>query len=71
MLPETLQGKEEARFLEAIATLISRAQEQLHTGVQALLLLITGLAGIGYGLLRLAAPTHVPSVIVLEAPKIA
>jgi type 2 lantibiotic biosynthesis protein LanM len=33
--------------------------------------LMTGLAGIGYGLLRLAAPTRVPSVLVLEAPKTA
>jgi len=27
-----------------------------------------GLAGIGYGLLRLAEPTRVPSVLVLEPP---
>lgn len=31
--------------------------------------LMTGLAGIGYGLLRLAAPNRVPSVLSLEAPK--
>ena len=31
--------------------------------------LMTGLAGIGYGLLRLAAPERVPSVLVLEPPK--
>lgn len=31
--------------------------------------LMTGLAGIGYGLLRLAAPMDVPSVLVLESPK--
>ncbi|MBD2166735.1 type 2 lantipeptide synthetase LanM [Calothrix membranacea FACHB-236] len=31
--------------------------------------LMTGLAGIGYGLLRLAAPDQVPSVLVLEPPK--
>ena len=31
--------------------------------------LMTGLAGIGYGLLRLAEPEHVPSVLVLESPK--
>jgi type 2 lantibiotic biosynthesis protein LanM len=30
--------------------------------------LMTGLAGIGYGLLRLAKPTHVPSVLVLAPP---
>jgi type 2 lantibiotic biosynthesis protein LanM len=30
--------------------------------------LMTGLAGIGYGLLRLAAPTRVPSVLTLEGP---
>lgn len=30
--------------------------------------LMTGLAGIGYGLLRLAAPTKVPSVLELEPP---
>lgn len=30
--------------------------------------LMTGLAGIGYGLLRLAEPTRVPSVLVLEPP---
>jgi type 2 lantibiotic biosynthesis protein LanM len=30
--------------------------------------LMTGLAGIGYALLRLGAPTHVPSVLALEAP---
>jgi hypothetical protein len=30
--------------------------------------LMTGLAGIGYGLLRLAVPTRVPSVLVLEGP---
>jgi lantibiotic modifying enzyme len=32
--------------------------------------LMTGLAGIGYGLLRLAEPKLVPSVLVLEPPKI-
>ena len=32
--------------------------------------LMTGLAGIGYGLLRLAAPNIIPSVLVLETPKI-
>ena len=31
--------------------------------------LMTGLAGTGYGLLRLAAPDQVPSVLVLEPPK--
>ena len=31
--------------------------------------LMTGLAGIGYGLLRLAEPERVPSVLVLEPPK--
>jgi type 2 lantibiotic biosynthesis protein LanM len=30
--------------------------------------LMTGLAGIGYGLLRLAAPNEVPSVLLLEPP---
>jgi lantibiotic modifying enzyme len=30
--------------------------------------LMTGLAGIGFGLLRLAEPTRVPSVLVLEPP---
>jgi lantibiotic modifying enzyme len=30
--------------------------------------LLTGLAGIGYGLLRAAAPGEVPSVLALEAP---
>ena len=30
--------------------------------------LMTGLAGIGYGLLRLAEPTRVPAVLVLEPP---
>ena len=30
--------------------------------------LMTGLAGIGYALLRLAAPAQVPSVLALEAP---
>jgi type 2 lantibiotic biosynthesis protein LanM len=30
--------------------------------------LMTGLAGIGYQCLRLAAPAHVPSVLLLEAP---
>jgi lantibiotic modifying enzyme len=29
---------------------------------------MTGLAGIGYQCLRLAAPAHVPSVLLLEAP---
>ncbi|MEC4812015.1 MAG: type 2 lanthipeptide synthetase LanM family protein [Scytonema sp. PMC 1069.18] len=32
--------------------------------------LMTGLAGIGYGLLRLADPERVPSVLVLEPPKL-
>ena len=32
--------------------------------------LMMGLAGIGYGLLRLAAPERVPSVLVLEPPKL-
>jgi type 2 lantibiotic biosynthesis protein LanM len=31
--------------------------------------IMTGLAGIGYGLLRLAAPERVPSVLVLEGPR--
>lgn len=31
--------------------------------------LMTGLAGIGYGLLRLAAPSQVPSILVLAPPK--
>jgi lantibiotic modifying enzyme len=31
--------------------------------------LMTGLAGIGYGLLRLAVPERVPSVLLLEAPR--
>jgi len=31
--------------------------------------LMTGLAGIGYGLLRAAAPEHVPSILVLEPPR--
>jgi lantibiotic modifying enzyme len=30
--------------------------------------MMTGLAGIGYGLLRLAAPERVPSVLILEGP---
>ena len=30
--------------------------------------LMTGLAGIGYGLLRLAVPEDVPSVLLLEEP---
>jgi hypothetical protein len=30
--------------------------------------LMTGLAGIGYGLLRLAEPARVPAVLVLEPP---
>ncbi len=32
--------------------------------------LMTGLAGIGYGLLRLAAPDRVPSVLTLEPPRL-
>ncbi len=32
--------------------------------------LMTGLAGIGYGLLRLAEPEKIPSVLVLEPPKL-
>jgi type 2 lantibiotic biosynthesis protein LanM len=31
--------------------------------------LMTGLAGIGYGLLRLAAPARIPSVLTLEGPR--
>lgn len=31
--------------------------------------LMTGLAGIGYELLRLAAPERIPSVLILESPK--
>jgi lantibiotic modifying enzyme len=31
--------------------------------------MMTGLAGIGYGLLRLAEPERVPSVPVLEPPR--
>ena len=30
--------------------------------------MMTGLAGIGYGLLRLSAPRRVPSVLILEGP---
>jgi type 2 lantibiotic biosynthesis protein LanM len=33
--------------------------------------LMSGLAGIGYGLLRLAAPDDVPSILSLEAPRLA
>jgi lantibiotic modifying enzyme len=33
--------------------------------------LMTGLAGIGYGLLRLACPDRVPSVLALEPPSVA
>ncbi len=32
--------------------------------------LMTGLAGIGYGLLRLAIPEYIPSILVLEPPKV-
>ncbi len=32
--------------------------------------LMTGLAGIGYGLLRIAAPERVPSLLALEAPRV-
>lgn len=32
--------------------------------------LMTGLAGIGYGLLRLATPKKIPSILVLEPPKV-
>ena len=32
--------------------------------------LMTGIAGIGYGLLRLAYPQAAPSVLTLESPKI-
>ncbi|MCP6757222.1 MAG: type 2 lanthipeptide synthetase LanM family protein [Fischerella sp. CENA71] len=32
--------------------------------------LMTGLAGIGYGLLRLAEPEKIPSVLILEPPKL-
>jgi lantibiotic modifying enzyme len=31
--------------------------------------LMTGLAGIGYGLLRLAKPARVPSILTLEGPR--
>ena len=31
--------------------------------------LMTGLAGIGYGLLRLAEPRRTPSVLAFESPK--
>ena len=31
--------------------------------------LMTGLAGIGYGLLRLSDPKRVPSVLLLESPR--
>ena len=31
--------------------------------------LMTGLAGIGYGLLRVASPTRMPSVLMLEGPR--
>ena len=31
--------------------------------------MMTGLAGIGYGLLRLTAPRRVPSVLILEGPR--
>jgi hypothetical protein len=30
---------------------------------------MTGLAGIGYGLLRLADPSAIPSVLTLECPR--
>jgi type 2 lantibiotic biosynthesis protein LanM len=32
--------------------------------------LMTGLAGVGYGLLRLAAPEQVPSLLALESPRV-
>ena len=31
---------------------------------------MTGLAGIGYGLLHLAEPLHVPSVLLLRPPSV-
>lgn len=54
------------------ATILQRiAQEGWQCGVGLSVEtpgLMTGLAGIGYGLLRLANPTCVPAVLVLEAP---
>lgn len=43
-----------------------RCGASIHTEIPGLL---TGLAGIGYGLLRAARPDQVPSVLLLETPE--
>jgi len=53
-------------------TLVAVTERDLDgaQGQLAPLGLMTGLAGIGYGLLRLANPDRVPSVLVLEPPRL-
>jgi lantibiotic modifying enzyme len=55
----------------AFETLATIAEQGCLCGMQTSLAspgLMVGLAGIGYGLLRLACPEQVPSVLVLAPP---
>lgn len=68
-----LEGDQERLEVERLAASILDSMDErgwlcgVALGVQTPGLM-TGLAGIGYGLLRLAEPDRVPSVLVLEAP---
>jgi len=58
-------GRLAARILAQIETRGPRCGAGAETEAPGLL---TGLAGIGYGLLRAASPQRVPSVLLLETP---
>ena len=71
---EILQEAEWQQQVERLSALILASIEQhgwqsgVPLGVETPGLM-TGLAGIGYGLLRLAQPKRVPCVLILESPK--
>jgi lantibiotic modifying enzyme len=69
-LPDPRWRTEVGRHAHAIVESIDRAGWRCGTpgGVESPGLM-TGLAGIGYGLLRLADPARVPSVLLLEPPR--
>jgi type 2 lantibiotic biosynthesis protein LanM len=70
---QTFQGTETADRLNSISRMVldSLAKEGPVSGIPMQVEcpgLMTGLAGIGYGLLRLAKPRQVPSVLLLAPP---
>ena len=79
LLSAAQQFPDEARYQSAVTRLSAQELESIQrqgwcTGVPHSFEvpgLMSGIAGIGYGLLRLAAPDRVPSVLLLAAPLVA